>query len=396
MMRARDTLVLLAAAAGLATVLGCPTVKLLSVAIASVGKDDAVFTVEIQVDNPDPGTSASAALSVGVDPSWTVEEIRYRIPEEPLVRRARPAPAVATQTDWVYLAQDVAWWGFKTSSVDIPTGTSTYSLDVHVRTPRRAKSGPLALVIGDPGEDAASARYAVQLRPKRLVSEAQVLAFNPDSQMASATEAGGELQDAIAGLSGGTPTVDEDLQNLPDFRELGTLLGLDTGARGYREPWIEQRTEAGAIRLAGATLALPDDWSVIGDAPTGPEMALVVMPPGTPCVLGVEIVPDLDEALAQEVLEREIATALQDFADSGAPGTANDVERITPMGRKVTGKEIHYTDDLGPGRLLMLKRYGGQTLVLAVTFGDPGAMAIAEPYLEALVDSVAFDVAPPE
>jgi hypothetical protein len=391
MMRARTPLLLLAAAAGLATVLGCPTVKLLSVAITSVGKDDAVFAVQIQVDNPDPDTSSAAALSVGVDPSWTVEEIRYQIPGEALIRRARPAPAVAVQADWVYTADDVAWWGFKTSSVDIPQGTSTYTIDVHVSTPRRAKAGPLALVIGDPGPDAAAGRYEVQLRPKRLVSTTQVLALNPDNQMGSASEAGGDLQDAISGLSEGTPTVGEDLENLPDFRELGTLLGLDTGARGYREPWIDQRTEAGAIRLAGATLALPDDWSVIGDPPTGPEMALVIMPPGTPCVLGVEIVPDLDEALAHEVFEREITTALQDFADSGTPGTVADVERITPLGRKVAGKEIHYTDDLGPGRLLMLERYGNQTLVLAVTFGDPASMAIAEPYLDTLVDSVVFE-----
>ncbi len=391
MMRARTTLWVLAALVGLATVLGCPTVKLISVAITSVGKDDAVFAVQIQVDNPDPDTSSSAALSVGVDPSWSVEEIRYQIPGEALVRRARPAPAVAAQTDWVYTADDVAWWGFKTSSVDIPQGTSTYTIDVRVSTPRRAKSGPLALVIGDPGPDAAAGRYEVQLRPKRLVSATQVLALNPDSQMGSASEAGGDLQEAISGLAEGAPTLGEPL---PDFRELGTLLGLDTGARGYREPWIDEHTEAGAIHLAGASLALPDDWSVVGDPPTGPEMALVVMPPGTPCVLGVEIVPDLDEAVAQEVFEREITTALQDFADSGTPGTVVDVERITPMGRKVAGKEIHYTDDLGPGRLLMLKRYGNQTLVLAVTFGDPGSMAVAEPYLEALVDAVVFEVVP--
>lgn len=386
-MRTLRTLLFASATMALALALGCPTVKLLQVTVADVGKDTAVFTVEVQVDNPDQDTSSAAALSVGVDPSWTVEEIRYRIAGEPLVRRARSAPAVAAQTDWVYTADDLAWWGFKTSSVDIPQGTSTYSFDVHVRTPRRARAGALALVVGDPGEDAASGRYTVTLRPGRTVGEGAALPLNPDSQLQSASAAEGDLQDAISGLGQGTPNVGEPL---PDFRELGTLLGLDTGARGYREPWIDQLTEASTIRLAGASLTLPDDWSVVGDAPTGPEVALVVMPPGTPCVLGVEIVPDLDETLAGEVFQREVATALQDLADSGTPGTAENVQRITPMGHKVLGKEIRYTDAHGPGRLLMLQRFGNGALVIAVTFGDEASMGVAEPYLDTLIDSVGF------
>ncbi len=376
-----------ALALALALLLGCPTVTLISVAVTDVGKDTAVFTVQVQVDNPDPDTSSSAAISVGVDPAWTVEEIRYQIPGEPLVRRARSAPAVAAQADWVYTADDLAWSGFKTSSVDIPEGTSTYTFDVHVRTPRRAKAGPIAVVVGDPGEDAASGRYDTTLRPRRAVGAATPLPTNPDSQLQAASDAQGDLQDAISGLGEGAPDVGEPL---PDFRELGTLLGLDTGARGYREPWIDQLTEAGVIRLAGAALALPDDWSVVGDAPTGPELALVVMPPGTPCVLGLEIVPDLDETLADEVFQREVATALQDLAATGTPGTAENVQRITPMGHKVLGKEIRYTDPLGPGRLLMLQRFGNGSLVIAVTFGDEAAMAVAEPYLDALIDSVGF------
>jgi len=377
---------------------GCPELRIISVTIDEVRRDHGTFVIEVGVNNPEVGEPyvASTSLALAVDPGWTIREVRYTVPGEPLTRRARPSPPMAAKADWTFQRQDLSWWGFVSADHVVPPGESVYAIEVDVAFPPRTRCGALAVVVGEPGPDAQSAAFDLTLRGGRAVESRGALALNPESQLQSASDAAGGVEAAFATLGEGVAAAGEGLRNPAesdsDLREIGTLLGVNTGARGFREPWLQEATQDGVIHLPSVSLALPDEWSVLGDPPTGPEIALVVMPPGSPCMMGLEFVPDLDEAMATEAFEREVTTAVSDLsATSAAPVTADDLQLTTPAGLAIGGRRLHYTDEYGPGRLTMLHRYGNDTLVMAVTFGDPSSADLAEEHLLQLMDAVRFE-----
>ena len=382
----------------LVLVLGCPELHIVSVEIDDVGRDHATLVVKVGVTNPklDEPYVASTSLALAVDPEWSIREVRYGVPGEPMTRRAKPSPPMAAKADWTFQRQDLSWWGYISADHVVPPGESVYRIEVDVQVPPRTRAGSLAVVVGEPGPDAKSAAFDLTLRPGKAVKALGPLLLNPDSQLQSASDAAGGVEAAFADLGQGVAAAGEGLQNPGgnegELREIGTLLGVNTGARGFREPWIQQATEDGAIRLSNVSLTLPDDWSILGDPPTGPEIALVVMPPGSPCMMGLELVPDLNEAMAAEAFQREVTTAHDDLdGTSTAPVRAEDLTLTSPGGLDVGGRGLHYTDEYGPGQLMLLHRYGNGTLVLAVTFGDESTMDLARDYLLQLMDAVRFE-----
>jgi hypothetical protein len=375
--------------------LGCPTIKILSVTVEGAKKDRATLVINVEVANPDDDAGVnSSVLCLGLDQAWTVEAVRYQVPGEPMARRARPAPAVAAQADWTYLTSDSAWWVFRTADHAVPAGTHVYRVEVDVRYPKKTRGGLLSVVVGDPGPDAVAATFDLSLKPAGATPVETPPQVNPESQAVAASQATGDLGQAFAELGEGMGALGEGLaqggDGGSDMAALGTLLGLGTGSAGFREPWLNEATVDGVIQLGAVTLALPPDWSVLGDQPTGPETALAVMPPGSPCILGLEIVPGLDETQALEVFEREVQTATDDLATAGTPATASEVQRVTPTGLQLVGQQLSYTDEFGPERLVLLRRVSGGTLVIGVTFGDEATVTTAETYLDMMMDAIAF------
>ena len=373
------------------SIAGCPKVSILSVGLDDVRRDRATLHIQLQVDNPEVTQEVDSSIALGLESSWSVEEVRYQVPGEPLVRRARPSPGLAANADWTFDDEGLAWWGFDSAEHMMPAGTTVYDVEVDVRYPRRTRSGSLALVVGDPSPDSPNGRYALTLRPGSTVEALGALPVNPENQVESSGDAADGFQQAVSALSNETEMMGALAEETSELRELGTLIGVNTGARGFREPWIQESTRDGVIQLTRISVQVPDDWSVLGDPPTGPETALVFMPPGSPCVLGLEIVPDLDQAMADEAFAREVETARKDLSASGVAATVHDDALTTPGGLRVVGKELGYVDEFGPGRLLLLRRYEAETLVLAVTFGDPDTMALAVPHLLQLLDTVGFE-----
>jgi len=379
-------------------VVGCPELHIISVDIEEARKDHATLVVKVGVDNPqlDEPYVASTSLAFALDPGWSIREVRYSVPGEPLTRRARPSPPMAAKADWTFLREDLSWWGFISADHVVPPGDSVYRIEVDVLYPPRTRTGSLAVVVGEPGPDAEHAAFDLTLRPTQTVEARGELALNTESQLQSASDAAGGVEAAFANLGQGVAAAGEGLQNPQtaegDLREIGTLLGVNTGARGFREPWLQQVTKDGAIQLPGVFLGLPDDWSILGDPPTGPEIALVVMPPGSPCMMGLELVPDLDQALATEAFGREVTTAESDLAaTSTTPVRTDELSLTTPGGLQIGGRRLHYSDEYGPGQLTMLYRYGQGTLVMAVTFGDQATLDLAQGYLLQLMDGVRFE-----
>ena len=384
-----------AAALAVAGLLGCPTIKILDVSVQGAKKDHATLIIDVEVANPDDDAGVnSSVLCLGVDPSWRIEQVRYQVPGEPMARRARTAPAVAAQADWTYLTSDTAWWVFRTADHQVPAGTSIYRVEVDVRYPKKTKGGLLSIVVGDPGPDAVAATWDLSLRPAGATPVEAPLAINPESQAVAASQATGDLGAAFGALGEGMGALGEGLMQGEDGGEdmaaLGQLRGLGTGDRGFREPWIDEATVDGVIRLEGATLALPLEWSVLGEKPTGPETTLAVMPPGSPCILGLEIVPGLDEGQAVEVFDREVQTAMDDLATAGTPATVSDVQRVTPTGLQLAGKMLSYATEFGPEKLLIVRRVGSGSLAMGVTFGDEVTVVTAETYLDMMMDALAF------
>ena len=134
--------------------LACPTVTIKSLEVLRKVKTVVTLGATVEVDNGEAYADAvTSTFVVGVPEGWVVQDVRYRIPGEPLQRRAQPAPGIAAQADWTYVQPGAIWYGFQTVEHVIPTGLATYTAEIDVNVGRKIRGGPVVLVVGEPGAE---------------------------------------------------------------------------------------------------------------------------------------------------------------------------------------------------------------------------------------------------
>ncbi len=391
----RSIAVIVVALAAVLLVPGCPTIKIRSLEVASFRKDVAVFDIQVEVDNSanDAGSNSSK-LAVALPTGWEVVDLTYHVPGEVLQRRAQPLPGVAIQADWVYERDDAVWWGYTTAEHAVPAGKHIYPVQLTVRVPKKTKTGWVALAIGDPGPDAEVGAFTVELKGKREVDVIAAPAVNPDSQLAAAGDAG-SLEGMMAGLGEGLAALGEGLEGVGEagsmMRTLGTMLGVDTGAEGYREEWISTRTEEGVFRMGGVALAIPADWSAMGDEPADATVQMVLMPPGGSTFLGLKVVPAVGAEGAPGLFEEEVGKAANELAAEGTPAAISEIARTTPGGKALKGRQLRVIADGSESLWTMVRVDGIDHLAMVVTSGDAATVEAAIPRIDELLDAVGFE-----
>ncbi len=397
-MRAPMIRALLLVALGLmlvSLVLGCPTIKIRSLTVDSFKKNVAVLSIEIEVDNTaDDADSSSSKVAVALPAGWELLEVTYRIPGEPLDRRARPLPGLAVQADWVYEFEGGVWWGFDTAEHAVPAGVNIYPMELRVQVPRKTRDGRLAMVVGDPGPDTEVAAFAFELKGKREVTRIEAPAINPASQIETTADAL-DMEGMMAGLGEGLAALGEGLEGVGEagtmMRQLGTMFGVETGAPGYREDWITAQMDGAVFRMSGAALDIPEGWSAMGDPPTDETIQMVLMPPGATTFLGVRLVPGVDAASAAELFEAEVGKANGDLAAEGTPAAISEITRTTPGGRAVQGRQLRVVTEGDAVVWTMVRLAEGDHLAMVVTSGDAAQVEGAVPLIDRLLDSIRFE-----
>ena len=373
----------------LGALIGCPTIQIASVTVAKLGKNRIQLVVEVDVDNTanDAG-EASSKLSVALDPTWKIEQIRYAIPGEPMVRSARPTAGVAAKTDWTYTTEDVTWWGFNTAEHTVPAGRNIYRVEIDVAVPKKTRTGKLIVVVGDAGPDAVIGAYEVNLKPAKVTpSEPPVI--NEASQVEMG--GGGDFGDMMGGLGGAMDGLGEAGEMLGG---LGALFGADTGAAGFRSEYVQQNTADGVVTLANVALTLPDTWSIIADPPEADTTQLALLPPGMKGTTGVDIRSNVGAEDAAAIVAKEAETVAADLTTEGTPPTTRDISRTTPGGITVEGKEFRFGEGEAEGLILLVSRLEQGTLVLFVTVGDTQTEADSSALLDQIIDSTQILTAP--
>ena len=376
-------------------ILGCPTIKIRSVKVASFKKNVAVLDIDVEVDNTaDDAGSASSKLAVALPTGWDLVDLTYQIPGQVLERRAQPLPGIAIQCDWVYDLDDAVWWGFTTAEHQVPAGKHIYPVQLTVQVPKKTKSGWIAMMIGDPGPDAEVGAYSVELKGKRAVDVLAPPAINPDSQLA-ATADGAGLEGMMAGLGEGLAALGEGLEGVGEagsmMRGLGTMLGVDTGAQGYREEWIAAQTENDVFRMGGVALGVPAGWSAMGDPPTDSTIQMVLMPPGAGTFFGLKVAAGVGADAATMMFEEEVGKAAADLAAEGTPAAISEIARTTPGGRALAGRQLRVVAEGSEALWTMVRLDGLDHLAMVVTSGDAAAVDAAAAQIDALLDGVQFD-----
>lgn len=389
---------LLPAALGLVItglVLGCPTIKIRSLTVESFKKDVATLAIEIEVDNSaDDAGTASSKVALALPTGWEVLDLTYQIPGEPLERRAKPLPGLAIQTDWIYEFDDAVWWGFDTAEHAVPAGKHVYPVRLTVQVPRKTKAGRIALVIGDPGPDAEVGAFEFELKGKRTVAWIEAPAVNPASQITTA-EGAMDMEAMMAGLGEGLAGLGEGLEGIGEagtmMRQLGTMLGVDTGASGYREEWIAAQMEGDLFRMNGATVAVPEGWSAMGDPPTDSAIKMVLMPPGATTFVGLKLIPGVDTTEAARLFEDEVGQAAAELVAEGTPAAISEVTRTSPGGRAIAGRQLRIVTEGSEGLWTMVRLADGGGLAMVVTTGDAATEAEVAPLVDELLDTVSFE-----
>lgn len=342
------------------TQLACPTVTIKSLEILSRARDLVTLVAVIEVDNGEAYSDRfSSTFVIAAPAGWTVEAVRYQIPGEPLVRRAHVATGVAAQADWTYVQPGAVWWGFQTAEHVLPTGIATYTAEIDVRVPRRAREGTLVLVVGDPGAEAPAAAYRVVIKPRPGVTPAEAPGINPAALVEPA---------------------------------LGGEGDLDWGFGEARHPdeWIQAQTTDGRLQLSGLSLALPDDLSVMGEPPAGDRVQLMLVPPpGTVYLGGLDVHLAVDEARAHELYDQEVRTAVDDLTVAGTPPTVEEGPADDIGGAVIRTTSLVYTELGHTIHTTLLARIGGGTMVIGAVFGDASGEGAAA--LRAMLGSVVVE-----
>jgi len=377
---------------GLAFVVGCPTIQIASVSVAKLGKNRIQLVVEVDVDNTanDAG-AASSKFAVALDPTWSIEQIRYAIPGEPMTRTARQAPGVAAGTDWTYTTSNVTWWGFNTAEHVVPAGRHIYRVEIDVAVPRKTRTGNLVLVVGDPGPDAVVGAYEINLKPA-TVTAVDAPPINPDSEI----EMGG-MEGDFGDMMGGFGEAMEGLGEAGDMLGgLGAMFGMESGADGFRSEYIQQNTADGTVTLGGVALTLPASWSIIADPPESDTIQLALLPPGMKGTTGVDIRTGVSAEDAAAIFAKEVETVTADLTAEGTPPTIADLTRTTPGGITFEGKEFRFSEGEAEGQIQLVSRLEGGTLLLFVTVGDTPNAAESSQLLDQIIDSTRILSSPAE
>ncbi len=376
-----------------ATQLACPTVTIKSLEVLKRARGVVTLGAVIEVDNGEAyADPVESTFAIAAPAGWTVDEVRYQIPGEPLQRRARLAPGMAAKADWTYVQPGATWWGFHTAEHVIPTGVATYTAEIDVRVPCKQREGTVVLVVGEPGTEAATAAYRVTVKPRPGTAATEAPGLNPDAIVQDALAGGGDLGD-LGGLFGMGGADSEDFMEGggalgEGLGMLGSLLGA-AGQPGYRDEWIAAQSSAGRLQLAGLSVAFPDEMSVMGDPPEGDRVQLVLFPAGAPYIGGLDVHLAVDEVEANARFDQEVQTAAAELATEGhgpsfeeAPVEQLDgaVLRTTTFVHGEAGQTVHTT---------LMARIGGSTMVLAAVFGDGSGEGAAA--MRAILETVIVD-----
>jgi hypothetical protein len=175
------------------------------------------------------------------------------------------------------------------------------------------------------------------------------------------------------------------------MRGLGTMLGVDTGAEGYREEWIAAQTENDVFRMGGVALGVPTGWSAMGDSPTDSTIQMVLMPPGASTFFGLKLAPGVGADGAAAMFEEEVGKAAADLAAEGTPAAISEIARTTPGGRAVAGRQLRVVAEGSEALWTMVRLDGLDHLAMVVTSGDAAAVDAAAAQIDALLDGVQFE-----
>lgn len=169
---------LFATAALLST--GCPTLNLSQVQIlpGSVSRSGLTLQATVVVEETDATTGegntpaeGKGVIGVHLPVGWSVARGRVQVPGEPMQRALYAAPQAAVAMAQSFPQTPGQWWAFASNSQTIQQGQHTYSVELDLVPPKKAKEtllGVTATVLTDDlTEIPAPLQYKLLLKGKK-------------------------------------------------------------------------------------------------------------------------------------------------------------------------------------------------------------------------------------